>query len=247
MKQKTGKNEKITLTAESRKLFGKKLKKLRETGDIPANIYGTGFKSLAITVGFKTFTHVYKKAKETGVVYLTVGKDELPVLIKHLQKHPVENKILHVDFRKIDLSQKIETEVPIKIVGESEAVSQKGGILLTQNDHLLLEALPADIPQEIEIDISSIKEIGQDIKVSDLTKNSSYIIKDEPEKVIVSVTAHKEESLVPETTAEAPEVITAKEGEEGQESTAAGDEKQASPKEEGKGQEKSAEKAEKAS
>jgi len=242
MKQKTEKEGKIELTVEARNVFGKKLKTLRETGDIPANIYGPGFKSQAVTVTYKNFTQAYKKAKETGVVYLTVGKDVVPVLIKSLQKHPVENRILHIDFRKIDLSQKIETEVPIKITGESIAVTQKGGILLTQSDHLLVEALPADIPQQIDIDVSVLDEVGKDIKVSDLPKNSSYLVKEEPEKVVVSVVAHKEESLTPETTTEAPEVISeAKEGEEGA-TPAQGEEKQAAPKEEEKGESKDNEK-----
>jgi len=205
---KNQKQEKTKLSAQIRTLTGKKAKKLRKQGLIPANIYGPEFKSTSISINFKEFLNTYKIAKETGIVYLQLEKDEIPVLIKHIQKHPVSDEILHVDFRKIDLKKKIETEVPVKVVGTSEAVSQKGGVLLTQSEFLLVEALPEDIPQEIEVDISSIKDIGQEIKVADLKKSDKYVIKTSPEKVVVSVIAHKEESITPETTAAQPEVIT---------------------------------------
>lgn len=214
MKQ-VAKNEKFELVVKGRDIFGKQLKKLRRGGEVPGNIYGPGFKSTAVSVAVKDFSTIYRKAKETGVVYLQLGKEALPVLIRNVQRHPINNITLHVDFRKIDLAKKIETEVPIVAVGESEAVAQKAGVLLTQSDHLLVEALPTDIPNQIEVDISSLKEIDQSIKVADLPKSPQYEIKDDPEKIIVSVIAHKEESLEPETApAEAPEVITAKEGEE---------------------------------
>ena len=107
--------------------------------------------------------------------------------------------------------------MPVKVIGASEAVSQKAGVLLIQSESLLVEALPQDIPQQINIDISVIKDIGQEIKVSDLTKSEKFEVKTPTEKVIVTVVAHKEESVTPDTTAAAaPEVLTeaVKEGEE---------------------------------
>ncbi len=209
--------DKITLSATVRKVFGKKLKKLRYEGVVPANIYGTGFKSTSISLPYKDFVKTYRLAGGTSVVYINVDKEEIPVLIKNVQKHPVTGLLLHIDLRKVDLTQKVVTEVPVVIIGQSEAVAQKAGVLLTQSQKLSVEALPQNIPQTIEIDISVIKEIGQEIKVADLTKTSKYTIKDEPAKVIVSVIAHKEESIIPETTVAAPEVITEKTPAEGEE------------------------------
>ncbi len=236
---------KLSLQAVNRNVFGKKLRKERINGKLPANIYGPEFKSQAITVEVKDFNRVYKVAEETGIVYLKVDKEELPALIKNVQLHPVSHLILHVDFRKIDLKQKIATQVPIQIVGESPAVAQKGGVLLTQTDEVMVEALPENIPHEIEVNVSDLAEIGAEIKVSSLPKTDKYTVKEEADRVIVSVIAHKEESLAPETTAEAPEVITAK-PEEGVEGEA-----EAAPAEEGKktgaktqeGKEQKAEKA----
>jgi len=220
MKKMTKLSDKQVLKVENRILFGKKIKKLRKQGIVPSNIFGPEFKSTSISVDKKEFIKIYRVVRETGVVYLLLGKEEIPCLIKHLQKHPVTDVLLHVDFRKIDLAKKIETDVPVKTIGVSEAVSQKGGVLLLQSENLLVEALPQDIPHTIDIDISIIKELGQEIKVSDIAKSSKYLIKTSPVKVVVSVVAHKEESITPDTATAAPEVLTeaaAEEGEEGEE------------------------------
>lgn len=209
-KAKKSISDKLILTVKPRKVFGKKIKQLRKQGLVVGNIFGQEFKSQAITAEFKEFIKIYRIAKETKIVYLKLDKDEIPVLIQNLQKHPVNDLILHVDFRKVDLSKKIETKVPIKIIGVSEAVAQKGGVLLTQTNELTVEAQPENIPSQIEADISSLKEINQEIKVSDLPKNPTYSINELPEKVIVSVVAHKEEAIVPEITTTAPEIITEK-------------------------------------
>lgn len=210
-------DKKIILEATLRTVFGKKLRKFRHEGNLPANVYGPDFKSVSVTVGYRNFINTYKQAKETAVVYLKMTDGEIPALISNLQKHPVTDSVLHVDFRKVDLTKKVIAEVPVKFIGESEAVKIKGGVLLTQSNHLAVECLPQDMPQTIDIDISLIKDIGQDIKVADIKENSKYLIKEEPTKVIVSVIQHKEESITPETTAAAaPEVITEKAPAEGE-------------------------------
>ena len=213
--------EKTVLTAEMRTITGKKVNALRKQGMVPANVFGPNFDSKSITVTLKDFTAAYKVAHETGIVYVNVDKDSIPTLIKDIQKHPVTGFILHVDFRKIDLTQKIVTTVPVHFEGDSVAVNQLNGVLITQNDHLDIEALPEKIPAHIEVDISALKEIGDEITVKDIKANPDYVIITDPETVVVSVTAHKEESVVPETTTTAPEVITEKAPEEGGEEGAA--------------------------
>lgn len=209
--------EKLILAATKRELFGKKLRKMRHNGMVPANIYGPEFKSVAITFSYKDFLHAYKIAHETGVVYVQVGRDEIPTLVKHLQKHPVSDALLHVDLRKINLLEKIETDVPLVFINESPAVAQLGGQLLTQTNEVLIEALPTDIPEHIEIDLSRLTEIGSEIRVQDLKSAANVTIKEDPERQIVSVVARKEESITPETETEAPEITTEKkEGEQGE-------------------------------
>lgn len=207
--------DKLTLEVVSRDVFGKKLRKLRHQGLIPANIFGPKFESKAVSVDNKTFLKVYRIARETGVIYIQVDKKEIPALIKNIQKHPLTNAIIHVDLRKIDLLQKIETVVPVTTINESIAVTQKGGVLLTQAQELLIEALPTDIPQSIEVDISSLTEVGMEIKVKDIAGVSGYVFKEDEEKVVISVVAHKEESVTPETALETADVITEKKDEDG--------------------------------
>jgi large subunit ribosomal protein L25 len=221
MKNTDKSSEKIELQVQARTEVGKKTNYLRKQGIIPANIYGPEFKSQTISVTLKDFTPVYKVARETGIIYLKLGSESIPTLVKFIQRDPVSNDILHIDFRKVNLRQKMETEVPVEVVGESTAVTQLAGVLLVQSGHVMVEALPQNIPQNIQVDISVITELGQEIKVKDLPTSTDYEIKEDPEKVIVSVVEHKEESLEAETTVEAPEITTgaqeAAEGEEGAE------------------------------
>lgn len=214
--------DKLILNAKKRSITGKNVRKLRKEGIVPGNIFGSGFESLAIETPVKEFVQIYKIARETAIVNISVDSISYPTLIRDVQRHPVSREILHIDFRKIDLTKKINTEVPIVIIGTSPAVAHKGAVLLTQAKELTIEVLPSDIPAHIEIDISSLKEIGDEIKVKDIPENKSYKIIDEAEKSIASAVQHKEESVTPETAATAaPEVLTEKAPAEGAEGAAA--------------------------
>ncbi len=209
--------EKVILDAQARETFGKQNRSLRKHGNIPANIYGKDFKPMSVTVDAKIFNNLFKTAGETTVVYVKVADKEYPTLISDIQYHPITEEILHVDLRKVNLKQKIEAQVPLTFVGESEAVETKNGVLLTQMEEITVYALPAHIPHEIEVDISVLKEIGDAIRVADLPKSEEYEVDEDPEMVMVSVTEHKEEEIEPETATEAPEILSEqKEGEEGE-------------------------------
>ena len=202
--------KKTVLDAKLRTVFGKKNKNLRKEGLLPANIYGTKFESQAISVNYIEFKRMFRVVGETGIVYIKTEKDEIPTLITSIQRDPLEGLVLHADFRKVDLTIKIEAVVPLTFVGIAPAANA-GGVVLTQTDKVTVEALPQDIPNHIEIDLSVLKEIGAEIKVSDIPVHAGYTITTEATKVLVSVVAHKEESVIAETTAAAtPEVLTAK-------------------------------------
>jgi len=197
------KNDKIVLDAEKREVFGKKLRPLREEGKLPANVFGKDFTSTAITIDGRTFLKTFRQAGETQVIYLSLDKKEIPVLVSTYHLHPLTTEITHVDFKKMDLSQKTEANVPVVIVGEAPAVAQKLGDLINPVDELTVEALPDRIPSEIEIDVSGLTEVDASIKVSDLASNKDYTFQDDPETVIVKIAEHKEEEIeVPETTEE---------------------------------------------
>jgi len=205
--------EKYVLKATPRTIIGKQTRSLRKAGIVPANIFGKEFTSQTISLQLKDFIDTFKSAGETNVVYIDIDGEEIPTLFSEIQIHPTNQSILHVDLKKIDLKQKVETQVPFSIIGISEAVEKKHGILLTQMTEVTIEALPSDIPNDIEVDISNMNEIGDVIHISDLPKSTSYEIKEEDERIIVSVTEHKEEELEPETVSEEPEITTEVEGE----------------------------------
>jgi large subunit ribosomal protein L25 len=214
--QKEGKvtKDKVILKAETRSVVGKATRNLRKQGILPSNIFGKDMESQTIQVQLLDFRHTFAKVRETGVVYVDVDGKSVPCLIRNIQKHPVTGGLLHADFRKINLKQKTEAEVPIQITGESDAVKTQNGVLITQMETLTVEALPTEIPSEIEIDISVLKEIGDEIKVKDLKTTEKVAYTDDPEAVIVSVTAHKEEETEPDTEAEAPEIESEEKKEE---------------------------------
>lgn len=204
----SGEKEKIIIKAEKREKLGKATRKLRKEGILPANIFGKDIDSISIKVSALDFRHTFARVHETGVVYVEVEGKLIPSLIQNIQRHPVSGAVLHGDFKKINLKQKTQAEVPIKIIGESDAVKSKNGILITQMQTMTIEALPTDIPSDIEIDISVLKEIGDEIKIKDIKTTDKVAYKDEEEAVIVSVIAHKEEETEPDTTAEKPEIET---------------------------------------
>ena len=102
---------KLSVKADKRTLTGRKVKKLRREGNIPANVYGFKVKSQAVTVGAKEFSEVYKSAGETSVIELAIGKETTPVLIHNIQHDPVDASYLHIDFLKIDLNKKVTTKI----------------------------------------------------------------------------------------------------------------------------------------
>ena len=215
--EKTQKKDRIILNASLRKIFGKQTRSMRKNGLIPANIFGEKMEPLAISFDQKAFNETFKIAGETNVVYIAVDSKKIPTLISEIQIHPVTQSILHIDLRKIDLTHKIEAHVPILLVGESEAVESKNGVVISQMDEVKIESLPEDIPNQIEIDISKLSEIGDIFRVSDLVVEGSFVILDEHERAIVSIIEHKEEEIEPETVSEDPEIIGKEAEEEGTE------------------------------
>lgn len=160
--------EKHTLVAQKRSLSGRKVKQLRKQGILPANVYGKKVASQSVQIPLKTFSQVFAKAGETGLIELDVDGKKHPVLIHNIQYDPVSETPIHADLFQVDLHEKVEAKVPVVLRGESPAVKDKVGVLLTLLDEVEVEALPADLPDKIEVDTSSLTTLDQVIKVGDL-------------------------------------------------------------------------------
>lgn len=191
--------QKNTLKAEKRKVLGRKVKKLRREGVLPANIYGKKIKSLSIKFPVVDFEKVYKAAGETGIVEITVGKQKKPVLISNVQLDPVTDKPLHVDFHQVDLKEKTTADVPIELIGESPAEKQGLGTVVQSINEIEVEALPKDLPDKFEIDLSKLVKVDQTVQVKDLVVDTKKVkILAEAEQMIVKVEPpRKEEEVAP--------------------------------------------------
>ena len=177
------------LTGEKRNILGRKVKALRREGFIPANIFGKKVKSTAIQVLIKEFEKVYKETGTTGLIELLVEKgDPRPVLVQHVQLHPVTGFPLHIDFRQVDLKEKVTATVPLEQKGESKAELDKKGLLLWVMDEVEVEALPTDLPEHIEVDVTKLTEIGEEIKIKDLQVDRAKVtILSEDEEIVCKV------------------------------------------------------------
>ena len=183
---------KITLKSTKREDFGRKVKRLRKEGLVPANIFGKKVKSEAITVDAKEFRELFEKAGETQIIDL----DGRPVLVSKLQIDPVTSDYVHVDFRQVDLTEKITAKVPVEVVGESPAEKQSIGTVVQQLNEIEVEALPADLPEKIEIDSSILTEVDQAVYVKDLKLDSKITVKTDLESIIVKVEPPIKEEVV---------------------------------------------------
>jgi len=183
----------LNLNAEIREL-SLKPHMLRASGIIPAEIYGKEFNNLHISVPVKEFRKIFQEAGENTIVNLQIGKDVYPVIIHDQQKDSISGDFLSVSFFKVRMDEKITAPIPLVFIGESPAVKELGGILVKSMDEVEVEALPANLPHEIKIDIGTIKELGDNIYVKDISVVQNYTITTPSNTVIATVIVPKEEA-----------------------------------------------------
>lgn len=211
------------LSAKVRNIFGRKVKSLRRAGLVPANVFGKKSKSVALELDHKALIKVVSDAGETGLIKLSVDGESKarPVLVAGYAQDPVSGALLHVDFHEVDLTVKTTAAVPVETVGEAPAV-KAGGLLVVLKNEIEVEALPADFPDSIQVDVTTLEAIGASILVKDLkldrTKVTPLV---EDEEVVVTIQEpQKEEEPAPAAEAEAGEAAPA-EGEAKPEAEAA--------------------------
>ena len=205
------------LTAQIRKETGKNAcSRLRRSGFIPAVIYTHG-KSEVVQVPGGEFGKLFKgKISESVIIDLEVlggsAEKDQKVIVKSYQLNPVTDEVTHLDFYKVDLSEKLQTVVPVSTLGTSKG-ERMGGMLDVVERELEIEALPADLPEKIEIDITNL-DLGHSIYVKDLPVSGSLRFLADPERIVVTVLvpkAAKEEEVAEEAPAEAEATESAKE------------------------------------
>lgn len=182
--------EKLVIEAQSRSARGKNAaRQLRSTGLVPAVVYGGEAGPEALSVDARLVEKVLRsEAGHNAVFTLAIkGHGKAPAMIRDWQLEPVKGHLLHVDFLRISMEDRLKVKVPLETRGEPVGVKQQGGTLeLVQRD-VEIECLPGDIPDEFVVDVSELV-IGKGIRVSDLQVDTARVkILDEPEQVLVHV------------------------------------------------------------
>jgi large subunit ribosomal protein L25 len=218
----------IELNVERRSTLGKnEARRERAKGKIPAVVYGSKKPTVPIHVDRKALTDAFRGGGGENAIFLLkmAGTDQTRhVMVRELQQHPVSRKPLHIDFVRIEMTEKIRVKVSVEVAGVAAGVKNEGGILDFVTREIEVECLPGNIPKHIPVDVTALS-IGDAIRVSGLTAPEGVTIVEDPEKVVVHVThptAEKEPEVAAAEAAEItePEVlkkgkaVTEEEGEE---------------------------------
>lgn len=182
----------FAIKAEKRDL-DLKLDVLRKSGKIPAVFYGAGQTTTSISVPIIDFKKTWKEAGESSAVKVALGTTNIDVLIHEVQVDPVTSEPIHVDFLAIDMKKKIIVEVPLEFVGISNAVKNGLGNLVKVLHEIEIEALPADLPHNLEVDISVLNTLEDIVKVSDIKLPTGVVAITSGEDVVASIVAQVEE------------------------------------------------------
>jgi large subunit ribosomal protein L25 len=188
--------ETFELKANLREATGREVEKLRAENFLPAVVYGHDFANQNIVLKNSDFERVFRAAGESSLVDLIIGAEKpIKVLIHDIQNDPITDKPVHIDFYKVNMTEKIKTEVEIAFVGESPAVKDLGGVLIKTLEKLHIECLPSDLIHNVEVDLSSLRQIGDVIRVSDLKVPAIILVLTNPENPVVLVEEMKVEVI----------------------------------------------------
>lgn len=203
----------ITLHADTGRPTGSRASgRLRAEGKVPGTVYGLAKDPSSVSVVWRDLRHVLTgEAGLNALIDLEIGGSTELVIVKEMQRHPVRRDVLHVDFLRVSRDQEITVEVPIVLHGEATEVLTHDGQVDQALYHLAISAKPADIPNEIGIDISGLT-IGEAIRVGDVELPPGVTTEADPEDAIVSASVAQEADL-----GEIAEVEEAEEGAEGEE------------------------------
>lgn len=215
----------LTLNATKREVVGKRSRRLRALGRLPAIVYGHHAETTPLELDRHEFQRVFSRAGRTHLLDLVVdGGRPNKVLVREIQTHPRRQGPVHVDLYQVSLQEKLHADVPVVLTGESPAVKLGDGDILQTLQTIRVECLPTDIPERFEVDLSGLEEVDAAIRVADLAPIPNVTILLEPDEMIVKVAPRRliveEEPVVAEgeeaaVEGEAAEGETAAAGEAG--------------------------------
>ncbi len=183
------------LSLSRRTVTGKKVKRLRKQGILPVHMYGSGIDSQSLQAEAGELRRILPRVGTNIPVSVAVdgSDDENICFVREVQRHPVTEDLLHVDFIRVDITQTISAEVPITLIGNAPA-TQQGGTLLQPLTSLLVEALPMNIPASVEADVSGLDDFEKSIVVSDIVVADNVTVLTDSDEFVARVTPPRVET-----------------------------------------------------
>lgn len=189
--------EKVVLKASKRDVIGKQVKAMRRAGQLPAIMYGRHVENpIAIALDTRETTRALAKVSSSSLVMIDLDGQQIPALIREKQRDFIKNRLLHIDFLVVSLTETLTASVSIELTGVSVAVKDFNAVLVTGLDKVEVECLPTDLPERIVVDIAALAKVGDAIHVSDLVLAENIKVLSSPEEMIVIATAAKVEEVV---------------------------------------------------
>jgi large subunit ribosomal protein L25 len=210
----------INLTANRRSVLGRQVGALRRSGKLPAVLYGSGVETTPIELDGREATRILARLSGTHLIDLSVDGAVHKALVREIQRDFIRGDLLHVDFLAVAMDRLIRVTVPINLVGEAPAATE--GVLVNGVTEIEIECLPGNILSKVEVDMSSLKAIGDSLHVRDITVPANVEVLSDPDDLVVRVTPLAAEEVAPvETPAGLPEVEVIERGKKEEEGEAA--------------------------
>jgi len=199
--------DQIELNVTKREILGKKVRFLRRQGITPLHLFGHGIESQALQCDTAKLQQVLAEAGKTKLINFKIygEKRARSVIVREVEIELPRRGLVHVDFYQVRKAEEMKVEVPVVLVGEAPALKVRDNTLLQELDTLSIECLPANIPASVELDISSLTESEQVLRVKDIEMEKGVTVLNGPEVVVAKISARRVEEVVEEVVEEAVE------------------------------------------
>jgi large subunit ribosomal protein L25 len=187
----------IELEVTERKILGKKVRFLRHQGITPLHLFGHGIESASLQCATTNLQRVLAEAGQTRLIRLKLNNEKGPrnVVVRGVQKEPLTGETLHVDFYEVRMGEQVKMEIPIILVGEAPTLRSKENTLVQELNSLAIECLPASIPNNVELNVTSITEPDQVQRVKDIELNERITVLSDPEQVVTRISTRPIERI----------------------------------------------------
>lgn len=189
--------DQIELEVTNREILGKKVRFLRRQGVTPVHVFGHGIESMALQCDTAKLQRVLAEAGKTRLINLKLDNEKRPrtVVVREVQLEPRTGESLHVDFYQVRMAERVRVEVPVVLVGEAPALKSKESMLTQGLNTLSVECLPADIPASVEVDLTSLTELDQVVRVEDIELDKEVTVLNDPELPVVRISLRHVEKV----------------------------------------------------